>query len=603
MRAHEVIVVALAVLVACGTDEGPTPPTGAGPTTGDRAADAGALGADAGADGSTTLPNEPPAPPPACPAGNTGPGVPPNGSVPGALTFPFPTLRNVTVEWALAGDANTNGVVEVRFKKQSETSWRKGLPLRRIPAGSVEGFTWLSRHSGSLFDLEPETTYDVEAFLLDPDGGCEVRTGAVTTRGEPRPMAGAPVKAVTPATLASVFSGAQPGDILELAAGTYPAFSFAKDGSAGKPIVIRAAGDVTIGGELSLIGRKFVHIVGLKINGRVRLNQTTEVAVLKNVVTTTGDGIVAGLRSENLVIADNVVQGATAWSEGALGVSGSNVGEGILVTGPGHVIEHNKVRGFRDGLSLLEDGEAVDQFSIDFIENDVELAADDGIEADFCFHNCRVLRNRFRNVFMAMSSQPGLGGPTYFIRNVATNVVLSAFKLQRGSIGDVLLHNTVVKGGDAFGIYTTDPFSRQLTRNNLMLGGPGGTYNGYSNGSGKVMALEAASNGDYDYDGFGSTTGKFEGRVGAITFTSLADMKAKTTEKHGVAVALDVFAAAVTVPATPFPEQASQDVRLKAAGAAIDVGVILPNVGGYTGSAPDLGAIEHGVAAPAYGPR
>ena len=59
MRAAEVVVVALAMLAACGTDEGPTPPTGAAPTNGDPAADAGARGADAGADGST-LPNEPP---------------------------------------------------------------------------------------------------------------------------------------------------------------------------------------------------------------------------------------------------------------------------------------------------------------------------------------------------------------------------------------------------------------------------------------------------------------------------------------------------------------------------------------------------------------
>ncbi|MCC7535203.1 MAG: hypothetical protein IT379_03275 [Deltaproteobacteria bacterium] len=56
----------------------------------------------------------------------------------------------------------------------------------------------------------------------------------------------------------------------------------------------------------------------------------------------------------------------------------------------------------------------------------------------------------------------------------------------------MVLHNTVVKNGDALGIYTSDVFSRQLFRNNLLIGGPGGDYNGYSSGSGRVMDLGSA---------------------------------------------------------------------------------------------------------------
>ena len=64
------------------------------------------------------------------------------------------------------------------------------------------------------------------------------------------------------------------------------------------------------------------------------------------------------------------------------------------------------------------------------------------------------MRNRITNCFMGISSQPSLGGPTYFVRNVMYNVVLHAFKLHRGSVGDVGLHNTVVKNGDAFSVYS-----------------------------------------------------------------------------------------------------------------------------------------------------
>jgi hypothetical protein len=46
------------------------------------------------------------------------------------------------------------------------------------------------------------------------------------------------------------------------------------------------------------------------------------------------------------------------------------------------------------------------------------------------------------------------------------------------------------------------------------------------------------------------------------------------------------------------------DFSLKSGSAAIDRGVVLPNVtDGFTGKAPDLGALEFGQAPPHYGPR
>ena len=46
------------------------------------------------------------------------------------------------------------------------------------------------------------------------------------------------------------------------------------------------------------------------------------------------------------------------------------------------------------------------------------------------------------------------------------------------------------------------------------------------------------------------------------------------------------------------------DFRLKPGSAAVDRGLVLHNVtDGFTGSAPDLGALEIGQAPPHYGPR
>ncbi|HWB76970.1 MAG TPA: hypothetical protein VG755_18510 [Nannocystaceae bacterium] len=539
-------------------------------------------------------------PPPDC--DGIGPAVDELGTTPGESTILSPTLEHVTVQWLIEGDTNDNGAVTVRWRESGGT-WHEGTTLRRTPAGTVEGFAWDNKHAGTVFGLSPGTDYEIELALADPDGGCEIRTLDATTRPVPAAMDGAPVIAVDPSSFPGALDAAMPGDILELAPGNYDTFTVFADGSADAPIVIRAAADgVIIDGEVRLDGRSYVIVQGLEVHGQIKFNDSLGLSFIRNHVITAEDGIVTKTRSENLYIADNVVEGATVWAETSLGVDGDNIGEGIEVTGPGHVIEHNRVSGFRDCISLIEDDGAVDQHSIDVLYNDLSVCPDDGMEADFCFHDCRIMGNRFTNVFMGMSSQPGLGGPTYFIRNVIYNSAFQSFKLQRGSVGDVGWHNTVVKLGDAFNTYTTDVFSRQHFRNNIFIGGPGAAYNGYDAGEGDVIDLSSASDVDLDYDGYGSTAGMFTGNLGGVSFSSLAELQAMTSEAHAVELDLSVFAASVSVPAAAFPGLEPADLQLAAGGAAIDVGEPITGFD-YDGAAPDLGAYELGSTPPVYGPR
>ena len=165
-------------------------------------------------------------------------------------------------------------------------------------------------------------------------------------------------------------------------------------------------------------------VESITVRGQIKFNGASNLTIRGCTVEAEADGIVTQTRSENLFIADNTVRGSTSWAENALGVDGDNIGEGILVNGPGHVIQNNFVTGFRDGISFVEgEGQAVDQRSIDVLYNDIYDCADDGIEADFCMGNCRIVGNRLTNTFIALSSQPGLGGPTYFVRNALYNVV------------------------------------------------------------------------------------------------------------------------------------------------------------------------------------
>jgi hypothetical protein len=524
----------------------------------------------------------------------------------GAASSPYPTLHSLSIDWPVSGDTDLDGVVAVRFRKVGDDSFREAMPLVRIPAGSLAGFAWANRHAGSLFGLEPDTDYEIELTLTDPDGGGATATLTASTRAVPT-LDGATPIAVTPATVSAALAALQPGQFLLLEDGTYPALTFATSGVEGAPVGVRAAraGGAVVAGDVRADGRAHVIVEGLRVEGKIKFNDASFVTVRGCTIATPDDGVVSlGGGVENALIVDNDIEGPTVWQESSLGVDGDNLGEGIQLTGPGNVIAFNRVRGFRDCISLLEDSAAVEQVSIDIYGNDLSVCADDGIEADFAMGNVRVFHNRITDSFMALSSQPSLGGPTYFVRNVVYNAVYQAFKLQRGSIGDVGLHNTVVKSGDAFSVNTSDAFARATFRNNLFIGGPGGSYAGYDSGPGRIAYLpSAAASCSFDHDGFGAIGTTFRGQIGAVSFDGLDELRALTTYANAVEVDLSTFAGAVAYPSDPFAATLPASFALAPASPAIDAGVVLANVNdGFAGAGPDLGAIELGAVEPVYGP-
>lgn len=544
-----------------------------------------------------------------------------NATTAGTATSPYPTIENLSIVWPVTGDANNDGRVTVRYRVAPAGTWHEGLQLFRVPAGVNDDDTvnptyssWANKHAGSIFDLAPGTRYDLELTLTDPDGGGAVQTLSATTRPVPEAAASSTVVDVTPATLAQAVTNAQPGQILLLGAGTYPSFTLETSGTSAEPLVVRgvSATSVVIDGDAGLDNLEWVHLENVTVQGTVGLTGGRNMVVRGCVVHASGNGIDAGYGGripENNYIADNEVYGPCTFTNAQLSVTGCNAGEGILITGPGNVVCHNFVKGFRDNLTHMEADEGYDQQSNDFCNNDLVDATDDAIEADSSLGNVRVMRNRITNAFDGISSQPGLGGPTYMIRNVMYNVLYSPFKLHNGTVGDVILHNTVVKNGDAFMCAAGAPVGRLTTRNNLFIGGSGGgTYGCCSNGTGRVLQnpfVDGASS--LDYDGFGATgISGFTGVLGATSFSNLAQLRSSTTEQHAQQVDLGVFAASVVHPenAFPSPEYAPPDLRLSPTGGAVDKGTILLNVNdGYAGSAPDLGAHEAGAALPVYGPR
>jgi hypothetical protein len=539
-----------------------------------------------------------------------------DATTPGEVTTPHPTLINLGVEWRIDGDDNLNGVVTVRYRAAGETTWREAMPLRRVPAGTsrppATAHSWANRHAGSVFDLRPDTEYEIHLKLHDPDGGSAERTARARTRPVPRAAADGAVIPVTPQSFAGAAAAARPGDILLLGEGQYGALTLGRDGAPGKPIVIRGTAGATCE-SVSLKGRRYVHVERLAVKEKTRgyaavdLNGAEECVVRRcHIEATFGVRASRPPGATNCYIADNVIQGVTSWTSEAMGADGQNVGEGVELTGPGNVICFNRVSGFRDCISTMEGRNAFNQVCIDIYNNDILFGADDAIEADYAMGNCRIMRNRITNCFVGVSSQPGLGGPTYFVRNVMYNLTYVPYKLHNGSRGDVVLHNTVVKTGDGAVCFTPTRWSHALFRNNLSIGGTGGgRFGNYSNGRGLAANFPAAdATCDFDYNGYGTVGTPFQGNIGGKRFDSLAALRVSTTEKHAVQVGLDIFAAKVALPDPGLDKWPAPDLRLKPGSAAADAGTILPNVNdGYTGKAPDLGAYEVGQDLPVYGPR
>jgi hypothetical protein len=117
-----------------------------------------------------------------------------------------PTLLNLGFEWAIEGDANRNAAVAVQFRRADETNWRKALPLVRVGGEKVyrrrEQLDYTVPHgfAGSILNLQPDTEYECQFVMTDPDGatGQATQTVKVRTRAEPKPYEGGRVLHVYP---------------------------------------------------------------------------------------------------------------------------------------------------------------------------------------------------------------------------------------------------------------------------------------------------------------------------------------------------------------------------------------------------------------------
>jgi hypothetical protein len=124
--------------------------------------------------GSLTAQQRPPRPPVA--GDREVSALPPDTVIPQEFYIERPTLKCAGFEWYVSGDDNHNATVTVQFREVGTASWREGLPLLRIQREKIWGheqrdvYETPNMFAGSIFGMEPATTYECQFTMADPDG-------------------------------------------------------------------------------------------------------------------------------------------------------------------------------------------------------------------------------------------------------------------------------------------------------------------------------------------------------------------------------------------------------------------------------------------------
>jgi hypothetical protein len=313
----------------------------------------------------------------------------------------------------------------------------------------------------------------------------------------------------------------------------------------------------------------------------------------------------------------------------------------VRLYGPGHVVAYNYVADFHDGIDVETYGNpdgshAIDgphyppreywdrrPVAIDFYNNYMTNFHDNAFEIDGSMHNVRVMRNMMVNsASHPFCNQPAIGGPIYWIRNIAYHAPGGSTRMTNGAAGVLFYNNTILTetaAGSSANVHW---------RNNLMLG---------ENSAPAIFSVNTNTNySSSDYNGFrvnpgaafsfqwnspprgiaADYTGLLRGGRGNPSlevrqFATLADYtRATAQDAHSVLVDYDEFVHVNKLDAKDLKtvqrlyKAEDFDFRLRPGAAAVDRGTVLHNVtDGFTGAAPDLGALEIGQTPPHYGPR
>jgi len=556
----------------------------------------------------------------------------------------YATLHSLGFEWDVTGDSDHDATCGVRYRPSGSSVWHKGLDLLRVDYDGYYADTRADRAynmlAGSIFFLEPGTTYEVELGLEDPDGGGVREIVELATRPAPvlprGPVAYVHADTISgdgtrerPLTFADALTRQKPGIIYCLLPGRYGQARLEYSGEPDAPIAwlgpqaARDAGLATPKGDAVLerleVEASHVWIEGLLFDKAHAWPDSVTRGGLKGLGDATGV-VVRGNRflgyhysiwlnpdNSAWVISDNHIVGRKdIEQEGNAAFSG----EGIeLQHSSDHTVAYNSITQVADGISYA-------QRNVDIFGNDIFDTSDDGIEPDYGYANIRIWGNRIANVhYHAFSFQGMYCGPWYFVRNQVTTARGALFKF-RTTDRLVFVNNTLV--APTFGRDIMHHLLHGLVRNNLFVRDgieerePWRArlkYRGESKERGYYTPDLTMPDWRTDWDYSGYDLRGSDGTAGEFfwfdeRYESVPDLAAAAgIEIHGRHIDRETTFADYRPPTHP-ARQPRPILHLHPDGDAVDAGESIANLADeFKGSAPDLGAWEVGAPPPHFGPR
>jgi len=374
----------------------------------------------------------------------------------------------------------------------------------------------------------------------------------------------------------------------------------------------------------------------------------------------------AGEYSEGWLVYDNTAYGNNLWERQPVDFLGTSRGFndiGIILPGKGQVAFNNTLVGFGDAFSHAHHaaGGECDGTAVHFYRNHIRNTTDDVVESDHGRRNITFYDNISYNSMNISSLDPIYAGPLIFARNIFVNLYRTrSHKWNSTNCGQFFYNNTSLAGpvsdyatlsgspitqGDGAAWYQPSNNGQQRSlgyRNNLMV------YRGAGTFSSGPWTLRNDALGydpcDWTHNSW-YPNGTFRlGHLGSLyTGNSLANCKAlldpltqtqifatglKKLDSDNITVS-NPWVTTITLPplltwpARTFPENSSpnpettitqideytgtlsySDFAITGGDQAKNSGVAIPGItDGYTGAAPDRGAVIAGRTAVVYGDR
>lgn len=569
----------------------------------------------------------------------------------GGATVPIDAL---SITWALEAPeqialtltptrAIGPGAVRVRWRPAAGGTWSGWIRALRVDPAvtATDGPAVVDCFAVAIRRLSPGSSYIIEIEHIEAGQSAKYASYTRTTLAL-RPAAGAATKTATTGNAQAQITACVPGDVLELAAANYANqdLVFNCSGTEAQPIYIRCAtpwGAVlsrsTVGDVATVTGNHLViediRVAGTGTDAGVSLPSSVGIRIVGNRTRNTFRRIWYSGVDQALVSDDAQTQthdyesfkaGNNPHTRAAVDSNQTWNDDATRLPGESNCSWNCTVQGFGDATSVVA---GVDNKWVWFYRYHIPWTGDDPCEGDY-FRCGGFYDSYVTNAGTALSLDTLYGGPFYYDRNIVINTARGPWKFNGGDqfkvSGALVNYNTIVRTNGVASVANYGAIqygnSNGLTIENWT--NVGNLYVFRGSTSNAVIWHDQVGNShmDWDYNGVWpngpihwgdgtsySTMAAAIAGVGQVPTTPVIDGTGTQRDAHSKVVESNPWTANIVLGAD-FATQflGAPSMALLASSAAKYAGLPIPGVtDGYTGAAPDIGAVIEGQVQPVYG--